>query len=94
MAMKIKIPAPYSAATIFAVRTDAFKEVILYQGATADSVRFSYRQFKDDLARPAFTEELTIPREPFPAMMMVKNLQIEVMAVTGMGLRYRIVKVN
>jgi hypothetical protein len=49
---------------------------ILYQGATSDTVRFSYREFKNDLARPAFTEELTIPREPFPQMAMLKNVQV------------------
>ncbi|MGD9472067.1 MAG: hypothetical protein AB7V38_07900 [Novosphingobium sp.] len=46
------------------------------------------------MARPAFTEELTIPREPFPAMIMLKNLQIEVLGVSGMGLQYRLIKVH
>ena len=73
---------------------DAFRFVILFQGATTDTLRFSYREFKNDMARAAFTEELTIPREPFPQMMMLKNIQIEVLGVSGMGLRYKIVKVH
>ena len=91
---KVKEPVPYTLVPISIAQPDSLKRTILYQGATADSLRFSYREFKDDMARPAFTEELSIPREPFPAMIMVKNLQIEVLSVSGMGLRYRVVKVN
>lgn len=94
MARKMKTPVPYSKTKISIVREDTFKTVLLYQGATADTLRFSYREFKNDIARPAFTEELSIPREPYPAMIMVKNIQLEVGAVTGMGLRYKVVKVN
>lgn len=94
MARKMKQPVPYSKTKISVVRQDSFKTVLLYQGATADTLRFSYREFKDDVARPAFTEDLSIPREPYPAMIMVKNVQLEVAAVTGMGLKYKVVKVN
>jgi hypothetical protein len=93
-ARKLKAPAPYTKIKINSIHSDSFKQAILYQGGTADSLRFSYREFKDDMARPAFTEELTIPREPFPSMILIKNLQIEVTGVSGMGLRYRIVAVK
>lgn len=94
MARKLKVPAAYTKTKISVVREDAFKSVLLYQGATSDTLRFSYREFKNDIARPAFTEELTIPRETFPAMIMVKNIQLEVLGVTGMGLHYKVVKVR
>jgi hypothetical protein len=94
MATKLKQPVPYSKVDVSIARADSFKRVILFQGATSDSLRFSYREFSNDMARPAFTEELSIPREPFPAMVMVKNLQLEVLGVSGMGLRYRIVAVK
>lgn len=92
MFRKLSPPIPYSRTTLEIARADSFKRVFLFQGATADSLRFSYREFKDDMARPAFTEELSIPREPFPAMIMLKDLQIEVQNVSGMGLTYRVVK--
>jgi hypothetical protein len=94
MARKLKIPVPYTKVPISIIRADSFKKIILFQGATSDTLRFSYREFKDDMARPAFTEELTILRESFPFMVLVKNLQIEVLGVSGMGLRYRVVKAN
>lgn len=92
LAAKLKAPVPYSKIPISVSREDSFKRVILFQGATADSLRFSYREFSNDMARPAFTEELVIPREPFPAMIMIKNLQLEVLGVSGMGMRYRVIK--
>lgn len=94
MAQRLKEPVPYSRVPISLTREDSFKRLILFQGATSDSLRFSYREFDNDLARPAFTEDLTIPREQFPAMIRIKNLQIEVLGVTGMGLRYRVVRVD
>jgi hypothetical protein len=73
MARKLKVPVPYTKQKITSVRADSFKQVILYQGATTDSIRFSYREFKDDMARPAFTEEMSIPRETFPSMVRIKK---------------------
>ncbi|CDO37616.1 hypothetical protein [Novosphingobium sp. KN65.2] len=93
LATKLKAPLPYSSTDLEVEREDSLRRVILYQGATSDSLRFSYREFHFDLARPAFTEELTVPREQFPAMVRIKNMQIEVMAVTGLGLRYRVVSI-
>lgn len=94
VALKMKVPAAYTKQPVSVVGNDSFRYTILYQGATSDTVRFSYREFKDNMARPAFTEELTIPREPFPQMAMLKNVQVEILGLTGMGLKYRIVKVN
>ncbi len=94
VARKFKTPVAYSPTTVSITGEKSFKQVILFQGATTDSLRFSYREFKNDMARPAFTEELTIPRETFPAMIMVKNIQLEILGVSGMGLKYRLVKVN
>lgn len=94
MFRKLKSPVPYSQTKIALSREDSFRRSIIYQGATADSLRFSYREFNDDMARPAFTEELSVPRETLPAMIMVKNLQLEVLKISGMGLTYRIVKVG
>lgn len=90
-ATRLKAPVPYTKAEISLARVDSFKRVFLFQGATSDSLRFSYREFQDNLARPAFTEDLTIPREQFPAVVMLKDLRLEVLGVSGMGLRYRVV---
>lgn len=94
IAQRLKNPVPYTRKKIAVTREDSFKRTFLFQGATSDSLRFSYREFSNDMARPGFTEDLTIPREPFPAMIMLKDIQIEVLGVSGMGLRYRVIKVG
>jgi hypothetical protein len=92
---KLKEPIPYRLVKIAKEQdSDRFNYVILYQGATADTIKFSYREFSNDLARPAFTEEINIPREPFPAMIRIKNLQIEVLNISGLGMKYKIVKAD
>jgi hypothetical protein len=37
----------------------SFKQELLYNGRTGTTVRFTYREYKDDFARPAFFQDLT-----------------------------------
>lgn len=94
IARRFKTVVPYSKIPVSVSREDSFKSVILYQGANSDSIRFSYREFNNDMARSAFTEDIIIPREKFPTMILIKNLQIEIKNVSGMGLQYRIVDIK
>lgn len=94
VAQRLRTPVPYSRLPISIYREDSFKRVFLFTGATVDSLRFSYREFSGGLARPAFTEELTIPRTELPFMVQLKDIQFEVLGVDGMGLRYRLVAVR
>ena len=91
IAPKLKVKAPYEAVTLQATQADNQRFVLLFQGATSDTLRFSYREFTGDIARPAFTEDLTVVREPFPAMIKLKGHVFEVLSLGGMGLRYRLV---
>jgi hypothetical protein len=72
---------------------DDFKKQLVFTGATANALTLSYREFADDLARPAFTEQLTVPlSEPFPQRIAVKGHIFMVTSVDAMGLRYTIEK--
>ena len=93
-ARKLRTPVPYTKAEVSVIQQDTLSFKILFQGGGSDNIRFSYREFSDDIARPAFTEELTIPREPFPQMIVLKKVQLEIIGLNGMGLRYRIVKLD
>lgn len=92
MARKLKPPVRYKRAEVIVLRDDSFKYVILFSGGSNNSLRFSYREFKNDFIRAAFTENLEVPREPFPQMIRLKDLQLEILGLTGMGLRYRLVE--
>jgi hypothetical protein len=94
MAIKLKKPVRYTTRSETRVQSDArnIKQVILYAGATGDTLRLSYREFSNDMARPAFTEELSIPiTKTFPQMVAVKDITLRIHGIDGMGLRYEIV---
>lgn len=94
MALRLKKPVRYVTRRETTVQADKdnFRQVILYTGATGDTLRLSYREFVKDMARAAFTEELTIPlTRTFPQMVAVKDVQFRIHGIDGMGLRYEIV---
>jgi hypothetical protein len=54
-------------------------------------LRLSYREFSNDLARPAFTEELSFPvSDAFPQTIVWRNTKITLLGLDNEGLRYRI----
>ena len=91
IARRYKVSVPYERTSVSALGADAFKHTILFSGATGDTLRFSYREFNGDLARPAFTEELTVPREKFPQLIRLKGRTFELLGLNGLGLSYRLI---
>lgn len=70
------------------------ERALLYQGATADGIKISYREFQNGLARDAFTEELSIPlSKSFPQRFAAKGLVFTAYSLDGMGLTYSIDRV-
>jgi len=68
----------------------SFKQEFIYNGRVGDYLKFIYREFSEDLARPAFTQEaqydLASSRE-----VGFKGLLIEVLDATNTTIRYRLV---
>jgi hypothetical protein len=94
LAIKLKKPVRYTTRRQTSVRDDPknFKQILLYAGAAGDTLRLSYREFSNDMARPAFTEDLSIPlARNFPQMVAVKDIKLRLYGIDGMGLRYEIV---
>jgi hypothetical protein len=88
------LPAPvrYERAEVLIPPASAgFARVLLYQGATGDTIRLSYREFSQNLARDAFSEDLTIPiGSTFPQRISAKGVIIEIYGIDGLGLDYAI----
>ncbi|HEY5724105.1 MAG TPA: hypothetical protein VIT45_17485 [Allosphingosinicella sp.] len=86
----LNAPVPYTKADVdVPLTTDPFKATILYTGATSDSLRLSYREFANDMARAAFTEDLTIPiTKTFPQLVAFKGIRMKVLSIDGLGMRY------
>ena len=41
------------------LKEKSFKQEIIFQGITGDEIKLSYREFKNNMSRPAFTQDLT-----------------------------------
>jgi hypothetical protein len=90
---KLKQSLAYHAVRINqALAHDDFRWRISYLGLADHALKLSYREFNDDLARPAFTEDYAIPLGPvFPQTIVVKDVRFSVSAIDGEGLHYTVV---
>jgi hypothetical protein len=68
-----------------------FRKEVVYQGAAGGVLRLLYREFVNDLARPAFSQELTydIP-DGGPLTVFVKGLKMTVHSAGNEGMAYTI----
>jgi hypothetical protein len=91
-ALRLKAPVRYQIKDAVAPSSSGnFKQVVSYLGVSGDTLRFSYREFLNDMARPAFTEELTFPiTKTYPQGVAFKDVKMTILGIDGMGLRYRL----
>lgn len=69
----------------------SFKQEFIYNGRYQDNLKFIYREFSKDLARPAFTQEVQydIANE---SVVGFKNLLIEVVEASNTKIRYKVLQ--
>lgn len=89
---KVKAPVPYDMIdTPASGGSDNFRHTLIYLGSGGGVIRLSYREFSQDMARPAFTEELSFPVGPaFPQGVVWRDTKITLLGLDNSGLRYRI----
>lgn len=69
--------------------SDSFKVELLYTGKSANDVFLSYREFKNNLARPAFTQNLRYDVSS-DKVIGFRKLRLEVLEATNTNIRYRL----
>lgn len=91
---KLDAPAKYTVSPSDPViKEDSFKYVALYQGKKGDSVKISFREFKNDMARPAFTQDIDYELDNDDATTIgFKGLRIQVLKATNTELTYKVLK--
>jgi hypothetical protein len=68
---------------------DRFRKVIYYSGLSSNTIRLSYREFSDDIARPAFTQDLEIGLSPkFPQEISFKGIHVRIKSADASGIKY------
>ena len=86
-----KVDVPYTTRRIHIdMLSDGFRTDLVYQGAGGGVLRLAYREFIDDMARPAFTQDLTydLPPDGSATTIAFQTLDIELIEANNMGLSY------
>lgn len=68
----------------------SFTGEIIYSGVTGNTLRATYREYVDNLARPAFAQELQYDLSQSKEITF-RSVRIEVLEATNSGIRYRVV---
>lgn len=72
--------------------TDSFKYEALYQGRAGNKIKISFREFKDDTARPAFTQDVDYELDNNGETIVgFKGLRIKVAKATNMDISYSVI---
>lgn len=78
------------------VTKGSISQTVTFLGSTADTLRLSYREFMasdadSQMARPAFTEELTFPlSKKYPQEVAFKDVKMTVLGIDGTGMRFKL----
>jgi len=83
-------PLAYERSEQMVPRTDSFKYEILYQGTSRNSLKLLYREYIDNLARPAFFQDVTYDLDSMPTTVTFRTVRIEVLDANNNEIVYRV----
>jgi hypothetical protein len=69
----------------------SYKQELIYNGKTKDTIRLSYREYVDDMARPAFYQDLTYDLAESREIAF-RDIRIEVLEATNSGIKFFVKK--
>ena len=71
----------------------SYKNIVLYQGKIGNILKISFREFYNDLARPAFTQNIEYELdEKGEVIIGFKGLRIKVLEATNLNITYKVIK--
>lgn len=68
-----------------------FKQELIYNGKQKDTLRLTYREFKDDFARAAFTQDLTYDLTESKTIGF-KKMKIDVIEATNSYIKFKVIE--
>jgi hypothetical protein len=85
-------PLPYTTTNGQQKYAKGFKKQLLYQGVVNNGINISYREFSDNMARPAFTQEVKYELDSSgKATLGFQGARIEVYNASNTGLSYKVI---
>ena len=79
----------YTITNIAETKSDNYEQTLVYTGAEGNILKFTYREFVSDMARPAFTIDATYDLTK-DKIIKFKNVTIEVIEYTNQEITYRL----
>lgn len=67
----------------------SFKQEFIYNGKVGNSIKFIYREFSNDLARPSFTQDIQYDLNE-STLVGFKGLKIEILSATNTLIKYKV----
>jgi len=86
----LREPLEYEKTTYTDVNMPYFTQEFIYSGKIGTTIKFLYREYTNDLARPAFTQELQYDLNE-SKIIGCKGLRIEVIKATNLDLEYKVI---
>ena len=71
--------------------SECLKQVFVYNGKSGNTLKFTYREFINDMARPAFTQELQYDLAD-GNLVGFKGLRIEIIKTSNTDIEYKIIE--
>lgn len=71
----------------------SMRKEILYNGKSKDTIKITYREYMNDMARPAFYQDLNYDLVE-SKIIGFKGTQIEIIEATNMDIKYKVIKKN
>ena len=69
--------------------SDSFQQTLIYSGKIGDKINVGYREFSNDLARPAFNNDVEYDLSESMTI-GYKGCQIEVIGATNQFIKYKV----
>jgi hypothetical protein len=82
-------PLAYATSEIVVPRQDAMKRELIYQGISKDVLRLTYREYFNDMVRPAFFQDVTYDVSTFPAEITFKSVRLRILSAGNKGIEYQ-----
>ena len=82
-------PSAYSSGTYSIYRPNGFQQTLVYLGKDGNKITFSYREFEDDFARPAYTMDVTYSLDE-SNIIVFKIAKIEVIDASSSSITFRV----
>jgi len=89
----LKKPVKYNIDQGTEFNETSFKYLALYQGKIGNKIKISYREFINDMARPAFTQDIEYElNDHEPTVIGFKGLRIKILKATNLNITYSVIK--